>query len=141
MASETTPLLRGNEASRSTHGYPTLESHPPSPSESTFAHRVLRHWQRWKVLYLGILLIILVDSSGSIGIAPGMRLLEDLVCREFHRQNRGKKAGLGTDISDELCGLPDVQERLAKVRGVVSMLEALPGKAICMHIYIAISRY
>jgi hypothetical protein len=93
------------------------------------------------VLYLGILLIISVDSSGSIGIAPGMRLLEDLVCHEFHWQNRGKKAGLGTDISDELCGLPDVQERLAKVRGVVSMLEALPGMTICMHIYIAIRGY
>jgi hypothetical protein len=118
MASETTSLLRGNEDDD-----PTLES-CSAQSKSTFAHQVLHHWQRWKVLYLGILLIVSVDTSGSVGIAPGMRLLEDLVCRQF-QQNHGRN-----DMSEELCGLPEVQERLAKVRGVLNMLEALPGETM-----------
>jgi hypothetical protein len=128
MTSETTPLLHGNETNASVYIRPTIETQSSALRGITFANQLLLHWQRWKTFYLGVLLLVSFDFSGSLMIAPAMRLLEDLVCREHHGQQRSRKSEFEIRIPDELCGLPDVQEHLARVRGTLNILESLPGE-------------
>ena len=128
MTSETTPLLHGVETNGSAHARPTSETQSSAPRNITFTNQLVLHWQRWKTLYLGVVFLISVDFSGTLVIAPMMRLLEDLVCREHDGRYQGRRVGLEISIPDKLCGLPEVQEHLAKVRGTLSMLESLPGE-------------
>jgi hypothetical protein len=62
-------------------------------------------------------IIFAIGFSDSLLQAPMISILEDTLCRRYE----------GTPSSSSSCGHPSVEATVAQLRGIVSVLEAIPG--------------
>lgn len=98
-----------------------------SPQTINIASRLREHWQKWKTFYVCALLVTTIDVPAYMGAAPQLRMLELGVCREFYATHDPSVIDGNGDIPEHLCKLSSIQSSLAKMRGIMAALEAIPG--------------
>ena len=59
---------------------------------------------------------------------PEVRILELVVCRDYYRSVNPDVIGPDGDVPSSLCQVKDIQRRLAEVRGMLGMLQMVPGQ-------------
>jgi len=132
MDSDTTPLLAEN-AHR-----PRLPSSTANPASlpgqkdgdlplSSWASKASTHWKVWATVYLCALLIFVVDFPEFMRVAPRLRLYELTICREYYRGADPSVIGPDGHVPEGLCKLDAIQSSLANLRGIMGLLEAVPG--------------
>lgn len=75
------------------------------------------HYRAWKHIYMCGWLIVGLEIPMFIAAAPGIQLMEDAVCRQIYE----------LDFSHDMCQGKDVQTKLAKIKGVLAVLSAMPS--------------
>lgn len=68
------------------------------------------------------LLIVFLELEESVQRVPTIRLLESAICHQHYRH-----VELAGDIDESMCKLVPIQAKLARVRGLMSFFDALPG--------------
>ena len=76
------------------------------------------------VIVLCLALALLASLGSGLLQPPTNALLEDIICRQHYPDAVG-----GFLSHDKLCRNPDVQGRLASIRGWASTFDAIPGSS------------
>jgi hypothetical protein len=71
------------------------------------------------------LLIVFLELEESAQRAPTIRLLENAICLQYYRDHSA--AGVVGDVDESMCKTPSIQSKLARTRGVLSLVDAVPG--------------
>jgi MFS family permease len=73
-------------------------------------------------------LLLLIDVSGFLGLAPQTQIFEDIICRNYYagidKQSNQSYAAIS---DDERCKIEPVQSELAIMLGYKETLDQLPG--------------
>lgn len=89
---------------------------------------IRQHFSKWRNFYICAAFLIVVETPAYTGEAPRLRMLEIGACREYYAaQNTTTLAHHGGDIPERLCKLAPIQSTVAKMRGILNLLEAVPG--------------
>lgn len=121
---ETSPLL--GEESRA-HDDEEQYQYASTPREV-----LQRHFAKWWTVYICGLLILTSDVPGFMGEAPRLRMLELGLCREYYAVHDPSVIGDNGGIPERLCKLPQIQSSVAKMRGIMAMMEAIPGLVLAV---------
>ncbi|KAF5720124.1 major facilitator superfamily transporter [Fusarium mundagurra] len=120
--SESTPLLQ-----------PDLNGSAPTRSSPT-KDRVIqwrttwqRHFSQWSALYVCSLFILLVDVPNFLSEVPKLRMLELGLCRDYYAVTDPSVIGRDGSVPEHLCKVNEIQSALAKMRGILGMIEGIPG--------------
>lgn len=117
--SDTTPLLQGHTT---THG------HGPPPDTPTIRHHHKTHPKFFIVLLIVISSIFFVSIGDNMNQAPWMRIQEDIVCRAYYRSTFPNELKYSLDpIPEGWCKVPDVQAKLAMLRGWGHTFSCIPS--------------
>lgn len=85
--------------------------------------------------YTPALLLFLSELSELILVSPQIRLLEASICRS-HYLAHGDPSGVinpgDGSIDESLCKLPEIQTRLAYIRGWLVFFETIPVMALAI---------
>lgn len=84
------------------------------------------HISQWFALYACAVLIVILDGSSFMTEAAKLRMLEVGFCREYYAANNPELVRDG-GIPEHLCKQRQIQSSLAKMRGLLAMLDAIPG--------------
>jgi hypothetical protein len=126
---EDTPLLSSSRRGESSESSTLLEetrirddSNTISTADRSFLSRLTdfrHHLHRYKTLYLAGLFLFIADAPGLVGETAELGMLQIAVCREYYsRVNGTMPMDWQGDIPEELCQIPDIQAKLAEVRGI-----------------------
>lgn len=85
------------------------------------------HISQWFALYACAVLIVILDGSSFMTEAAKLRMLEVGLCREYYAANNPELVRDGGGIPEYLCKQRQIQSSLAKMRGLLAMLDAIPG--------------
>jgi len=77
-----------------------------------------------KLIYV-FFLIVFLELEESVQRAPTIRLLENAICLQ-HNRDRVFDHG----IDEALCKTVPIQAKLARIRGMMSFFDALPGMTL-----------
>ena len=117
-AAETTPLL-GSQPRRPSHR-PTLSV--ASIPSLTSVHVPQAHSGSTIVGLLGIIFFIGSSSGGFIDI-PLVRIIEDIICRDYYSSDGALSAGDGID--EKMCKVDAIQTDVQDIVSVTNMLTSL----------------
>ena len=85
-----------------------------------------------------IMAIIVVDVAEQLAEAPQMRIFESIFCYQYWEQNDPSKlrigrAGVGPGaiggVDEQWCKLPQIQGKVAAIRGYQTMFDGIPSKS------------
>jgi hypothetical protein len=95
-------------------GFPSLSWRPNVCTSGLISHPP-------KLIYV-FLLIVFLELEESMQRAPTIRLLENAICSQYYyyEPNTG-------EIKESMCKTSLIQSRLAHIRGVLSLFDAVPG--------------
>ncbi|RTE68955.1 hypothetical protein BHE90_016667 [Fusarium euwallaceae] len=121
---ESTPLLQSD-----------LDGHAPSRSPSRqnkargYGWRTTwqRHFSQWSALYVCGLFILLVDVPNFLSEVPKLRMLELGLCRDYYAATDPSVIGRDGSVPEHLCKVHEIQSALAKMRGILGMVEGISG--------------
>lgn len=85
--------------------------------------------------YAPALLFFLSELSELILVSPRIRLLEASICRSHYLAHGNPSGIINPDdgsIDESLCKLPEIQTRLAYIRGWQVFCESIPVMALAM---------
>lgn len=90
------------------------------------------HSSRWtndgiRTVSLTAAALVLYAFADVLKYISTVRLIELGICREHYLDNHTGLIGNDGDIPAHLCKLPDIQQRLAHLRGYLAALEAMVG--------------
>lgn len=85
-----------------------------------------QHWSTWKVAYISIAFLALMDTAVFVGIAAETRMLEDAICKRHFSKLPGTTNRL-TEIPESLCKVDPVQKELAYIYGCRGIVESTFG--------------
>lgn len=89
--------------------------------------RFKKHFDQWRVFYICVMFLIVTDVPSFMGEGPMLRMLELGACREYYTTHDPDMIDNNGNIAERLCKLPEIQSRIAMVRGLLAFLEAVPG--------------
>jgi hypothetical protein len=119
MASESSPLLHQD-----------LEQfHHQS---WTFYIAIKRHVQRWQGVYTCGTFIVVLNMPFCMAEAARLRMFEMSVCRDYYAIHDPSRIDNHGHIPEQLCKLQPIQSSLARMRGFINMLEAIPGLVLAL---------
>lgn len=122
--SASTPLLQSN-------GNTTTTEHDHGqrdPNTPTIHHHHKRHPKFLKVVFIILASLCLVSVSDYMNRAPWMRIQEDIVCRQYYQHTFPNEFEDPFDpIPEDRCKVPDVQSKLAMLRGWDQTLSCIPS--------------
>lgn len=97
--------------------------------EELHSKRGLRNGNSRRVLICVFGLIVLNQFCSYLTEVPIVRLIEKVIC-EKHHEGRGDDIDLkfDGDVDEKLCKIPAIQSELAKIIGLKSTFDAIPGK-------------
>jgi len=81
---------------------------------------------RQNVVILSLVIIFLIGLGSGLLNPPANALIEDIICREYHPEVIGHRLPNGL-TNDPACKNPDVQKRLADIRGWGATFDCVPG--------------
>lgn len=84
------------------------------------------------VVILSLVVILLLGLGSGMLTPPANALIEDIICREYHPEVVGHHLANGLS-NDPLCKNPDVQGRLANIRGWGATFDCVPGSHNTLH--------
>ncbi|KAK3196983.1 hypothetical protein GRF29_1536g187778 [Pseudopithomyces chartarum] len=126
MDSETSPLLPGSGS-------------PPPPGSPRTTHDHDHDAQRctgsqdaklypYTVILVGLFSLV-ADMGGSMVDTPDVRMLEMAVCRDYYRSHNATVIGPPPQsyVPEKLCKVPQIQNNLAYLRAIRSLLMTIPG--------------
>lgn len=126
MDSETSPLLPGSGS-------------PPPPGSPRTTHDHDHDAQRrtgsqdaklypYAVILVGLFSLV-ADMGGSMVDTPDVRMLEMAVCRDYYRSHNATVIGPPPQsyVPEKLCKVPQIQNNLAYLRAIRSLLMTIPG--------------
>ena len=114
-STDSAPLLR-----------PTLSrSRRPSTAASVFS---VENRKVFVFMTTIVVIIVLVDIGGYLTMAPLQRILESIICRTYYREHDPSKIGWDDQVEEKLCKVTPVASQVAKLRGWLDMMEALPSE-------------
>ena len=118
--SATTPLLQAHDRSHRSH------NHTHSVPEIHHHHKT--HPKFFFVVLIIILSFFLVSIGDYMNRAPWMRIQEDIVCRQYYRNTFPNEfENPFHPIPEDQCKVPDVQARLAMLRGWDQTFSCIPS--------------
>lgn len=79
---------------------------------------------RQNVVILCLAIVLLISLGAGVLTPPLNALLEDIICRQYHPE---VAVGPGVLSNDPMCKYPDVQGRLAIIRGWATTFDCIPG--------------
>lgn len=78
---------------------------------------------RQNVIILSLAMVLLLSLGSQLLIPPTTAIMESIICREYHPD----VVGGGLIVTAPVCKHPDVQARLAEIRGWASTFDCIPG--------------
>lgn len=121
QVTEATPLLAPSAA----------DSSPPNKSCDSTASRAWSAWQRhfakWATMYACGLFVLLVDVPNFMSEVPKLRMLELGLCRDYYSISDPGAIDHDGNVPESLCKIPEIQASLARMRGMLDMIEGIPG--------------
>lgn len=96
---------------------PAKKHHPVVQYFLTINDIVRDHLRAWGNVYMCGWLIVGLEIPLFLSAAPGIQLIEDAICRRTY----------GNDFTHEMCQGPEVQSKIAELRGVLAVLAAIPS--------------
>lgn len=119
MVSESSPLL---------HRELEQFSHPPP----TFYNAIKRHVQQWQGVYSCGTFIVVLNMPLCMGEAARLRMFEMSLCRDYYAIHDPSRIEYDGHVAEQLCKLQPIQSSLARMRGFINMLEAIPGLVLAL---------
>ena len=80
------------------------------------------------VIMLIVGLIVAVDLPSVLQSSPMLRIIEDIYCKQYYRQNDPSKFSAAGQVDESLCKIDSVQAEVAFLKGWMSCFNHLPGK-------------
>lgn len=113
---ESAPLL-GNARS----------NEPDHDDHATRLETLQQRFAKWRTSYICVMFLIVTDVPSFMGEGPMLRMLELGAYREHYSAHDPDTIDRHGNISERLCKLPEIQSRVARIRGLLARLEAVPG--------------
>ena len=123
-SSATTPLLQGhNNTTAHDHHH-----HDHADAEPTIHHHHKTHPKFFAVVLIILSLLLVVSFGDFMNKAPFLRIQEDIVCRAYYRNTFPNEFENPYEpIPEDRCKAPDIQGRLANLRGWDQTLSCIPS--------------
>ncbi|KAF5539460.1 major facilitator superfamily transporter [Fusarium mexicanum] len=121
-ATESTPLLQPN-----LNGSALTRSPPAKDRVTQWRTAWHQHFSRWSALYICSLFILLVDVPNFLSEVPKLRMLELGLCRDYYAAIDPSVIGRDGSVPEHLCKVHEIQSALAKMRGILGMIDGIPG--------------
>jgi MFS family permease len=110
-----TPLLHDHTATQEHHG-PELH------------HHYKNHPKFFLVVFVILLSLSFISIGDNMNRAPWMRIQEDIVCRSYYKSTFPNEFENPLEpIPEDRCKVPDVQARLAMLRGWDQTFSCIPS--------------
>ncbi|KAM0227134.1 hypothetical protein ACHAP5_012239, partial [Fusarium lateritium] len=119
---ESTPLLRPDATGNSSD-----DTGNSKDGVNRWRSELPRHFTRWSTLYVCGLFILLVDVPNFMSEVPKLRMLELGLCRDYYAANDPSVIDRDGSVPEHLCKVREIQSALAKMRGILGMIEGIPG--------------
>lgn len=105
---------------------PLLDTEPGVESETTRISQSSHiKYLQIRLISISVFLIVLIEIGVLLQLIPFNKVLEDIICRNFHPE----VIGLFGEDRDLICKDKRVQSELALVKGWAITIECLPGKS------------
>ena len=89
---------------------------------------VTLHLEKWKVIYICILFLFLVEL-GAVLMAPArLRMLEATICRRFYSRENPHLIGVDDNVPEKLCKVDPVQEELYFISGMKLSIDGIVSR-------------
>lgn len=98
---------------------------PPSPSPSGKPTTKDTHYIRIVVLVTAS--VFLLEIGDFMMRAPTLRLMEDILCRQYYDSRDDESIDLRLPIPEDNCKIAPIQGELAMLRGWDTTFSCLPG--------------
>jgi MFS family permease len=129
--SATTPLLHSGNGNTNTTAHDHEHEHhhhDRRPDTPTIHHHHKRHPKFLKVVFIVLASLFFISIGDYMNRAPWMRIQEDIVCRAYYRHTFPHEfEGPFDPIPEDRCKVPDVQSKLAMLRGWDQTLSCIPS--------------
>lgn len=79
-----------------------------------------KHAQRWRILLVGSVLVLLADFGFFLAIPPQTKIFEDILCNQYY-------ASQSIPPFEADCKIAPVQSELARINGWKDTFDALPS--------------
>ena len=80
-----------------------------------------------RIIAVVMLSIFLLEIGDYMLRAPSIRLMEDILCRQYYDSQGDASVDLTLPIPEENCKIAPIQEKLAMLRGWDSTFSCIPG--------------
>ncbi|KAF4950153.1 hypothetical protein FSARC_13296 [Fusarium sarcochroum] len=127
---ESTPLLLSGADDAASDG--SRSTNDSKAKETGWRTKWQRHFARWSTLYVCGLFILLVDVPNFMSEVPKLRMLELGLCRDYYAATDPSMIGRDGSIPEHLCKVREVQSALARMRGILGMIEGIPGLVLAI---------
>jgi hypothetical protein len=105
---------------------PLLSSDAGETGDDTISNSKSKFKTHFGVVLSLCAVMLILDISNYIAVAPETAILEDIVCHNYYRDSYHSKFG---DVSqNERCKVEPVQSELALINGWKDALDTIPGK-------------
>jgi hypothetical protein len=130
--SATTPLLLHGHTDTTAHDHHNHSHHHHDQDQSPATPKIHHHHNHHPKYFVVLLILfvgLFVVAFGDFMLrAPWMRIQEDIVCRDYYWKTFPNEFKNPYDpIPEDRCKVPDVQGRLAKLRGWDQTMSCIPG--------------
>ena len=115
-----------------TEDAPFLETSALPSNPTKTAHS--SHLQLY-VVSLVLALVVIIDFGAFLAVAPRLRLIENIICADFYREQNPTKIGADGVVPEELCKIGIVQGQLALLFGWMGFFEAIPSENDALNVY------
>jgi hypothetical protein len=112
-------------SSEEEEGAPFLPPTGPAASLPASQKKTDKPWIL--LVALACLLIAIVDMGAFMAEAPRTRVYEANICLSHYRQNDPTAIGPDGTVSEKLCKIDPVQQRMATIFGWQEMFDAIPS--------------
>ena len=127
------PIVRGaSTVSSPRDTSPTSPLLTPDPRRRPSVSASVTSFSRRSALFFLVLVLVItviIDIGGNMMIAPGQRILESIICKNYYRAHNPEQVGPSGEVPEKLCKIAPVQKEMATLRGWVGMVDALPSRS------------
>jgi len=84
--------------------------------------------QSTPILALVATMLLIIDISEFLGLAPHMQIIEDIICQNYYASIGKRSDQISASMSDDgCCKIEPIQSRLAIIQGYKDTFDQLPG--------------
>ncbi|MCJ1463419.1 hypothetical protein MMC07_002026 [Pseudocyphellaria aurata] len=120
-------FLNPPESTHMAHTQPLSPSHAPG--------------FRIYVLTIVLSLVFLLEIGGTITIAPSLRILESILCRNYYREFNPSRIGKNGEVEEKYCKIDEVQGLMVYLNGWDDFFSHLPGLFLAIPFGLAADKY